>query len=86
VSSKQLELLIRGTPFFDSPSGYLQPDPRAIRSLGFLSAYLRVDIGATKRAAFVFSVELEETNFSGDAQRYRTIVRRTLLTRFFLAM
>jgi hypothetical protein len=29
--------------------------------LGFLSAYLRVDVGATKRAAFVFSVELEAT-------------------------
>jgi hypothetical protein len=41
---------------------------------------LRVDFGATNRAAFVFSVELEANSFSGDAQRCRTIMRRTLLT------
>jgi len=47
-----------------------------------MSAYLSVDIGATNRAAFVFFVEFE-ANFSGDAQRCRTIMRRALLTRFF---
>ena len=46
-SSEQLESPIRGTPSFDSPSGYLEPDPCDIRSLGLMSAYLRVDIGAT---------------------------------------
>jgi hypothetical protein len=62
VSGKQFESSIRATPSVNSLGGYSQPGPRGIH-IGPVSAHVRVDISATSRAAFVFSVDFEGTPF-----------------------